>query len=99
MKHTISRLLAAFSLLLVMQIQALASSHREAPLISFDALADNTDLYAFKSPCDSHKIVLTANSLPFEPPAGGPNYSTFGENIRYEIHIDNSTATAGDDII
>ncbi len=99
MKHTISRLLAAFSLLLVMQIQALASSHREAPLISFDPLADNTDLYAFKSPCDSNKVVIIANYIPFEHPAGGPNYYNFGENIRYEIHIDNNTATAGDDII
>ena len=27
-----------------------ASSHREAPLISSDPLADNTDVYAFVSP-------------------------------------------------
>jgi Domain of unknown function (DUF4331) len=78
---------------------ATASSHREAPLISNDPLADNTDLYAFRSPADSSKIILIANYIPFEHPAGGPNWYTFGENIRYEIHIDNNTATTGDDII
>jgi len=76
-----------------------ASSHREAPLISNDPLADNTDLYAFRSPCDTNKIVLIANYIPFEHPAGGPNWYTFGSNIRYEIHIDNNSATTGDDII
>ncbi|MGF2411912.1 MAG: DUF4331 family protein [Ferruginibacter sp.] len=80
-------------------INASASSHREAPLISNDPLADNTDLYAFRSPADSSKIVLIANYIPFEHPAGGPNWYTFGENIRYEIHVDNNTATPGDDII
>ena len=80
-------------------INAAASSHREAPLISNDPLADNTDLYAFRSPADSSKIILIANYIPFEHPAGGPNWYTFGENIRYEIRIDNNTATTGDDII
>ena len=78
---------------------AKASSHREAPLISNDPLADNTDVYAFRSPADPTKIILIANYIPFEHPAGGPNWYTFGENIRYEIHIDNNIATTGDDII
>jgi hypothetical protein len=78
---------------------AMASSHREAPLISNDPLADNTDLYAFKSPTDAEKIILIANYIPFEHPAGGPNWYSFGTNIRYEIHIDNNVATTGDDII
>ena len=82
-----------------LQQTAMASSHREAPLISNDPLADNTDLYAFKSPSDPEKIILIANYIPFEHPAGGPNWYTFGTNIRYEIHIDNQTATTGDDII
>ena len=77
----------------------MASSHREAPLISNDPLADNTDLYAFKSPTDAEKIILIANYIPFEHPAGGPNWYTFGTNVRYEIHIDNKTSTTGDDII
>ncbi|MEP6682259.1 MAG: DUF4331 domain-containing protein, partial [Parafilimonas sp.] len=76
-----------------------ASSHREAPLISNDPLADNTDLYVFRSPCDTNNVVMIANYIPFEHPAGGPNYYNFGEGIRYEIHVDNNTATTGDDII
>jgi hypothetical protein len=78
---------------------AYASSHREAPLISNDPLADNTDLYVFRSPCDTNNVVMIANYIPFEHPAGGPNYYNFGEGIRYEIHIDNNTATTGDDIV
>ncbi|WP_210514000.1 T9SS type A sorting domain-containing protein [Hymenobacter terricola] len=75
-----------------------ASSHREAPLISEDPLADNTDLYAFRDPNDSTRINIIANYIPFELPQGGPNYSTFGENIRYEVHVKNKSTTAGDDI-
>jgi hypothetical protein len=75
-----------------------ASSHREAPLISNDPLADNTDLYAFRSPDDTNTITIIANYIPFELPEGGPNYFSFGENIRYEIHIKNNAATKGDDI-
>ena len=75
-----------------------ASSHREAPLIANDPLADNTDLYAFRSPDDSTSITILANYVPLQLPQGGPNYASFGENIRYEIHIKNNSATAGDDI-
>ncbi len=75
-----------------------ASSHREAPLIADDPLADNTDLYAFKDPNDANKIVVIANYIPFELPHGGPNYSTFGENVRYEVHVKNDGSTSGDDI-
>ncbi|MEP6748569.1 MAG: DUF4331 domain-containing protein [Bacteroidota bacterium] len=77
----------------------MSSSHREAPLIANDPLADNTDLYAFRSPDNQNKVILIANYIPAELPYGGPNYNSFGENIRYEIHIDNNTATKGDDII
>ena len=76
-----------------------ASSHREAPMIADDPMADNTDLYAFKSPTDPNKIILIANYIPFQLPQGGPNFYHFSENVRYEIHIDNNVATAGDDII
>ncbi len=78
---------------------ALASSHREAPLISNDPLADNTDLYAFRSPDDTNTITIVANYVPMQLPHGGPNYYGFGENIRYEIHIDNDVTTSGDDIV
>ncbi len=78
---------------------AFASSHREAPLIANDPLADNTDLYAFRSPDDPNTITIIANYIPLQLPHGGPNYYSFGENIRYEIHIDNDINTTGDDII
>jgi hypothetical protein len=77
----------------------MASSHREAPLIANDPLADNTDLYAFISPDEPGTVTIIANYVPMQLPHGGPNYYGFGENIRYEIHIDNNTATPGDDII
>jgi len=75
-----------------------ASSHREAPLISRDPLADNTDVYAFRSPDDPNTITIIANYIPFQLPEGGPNYYNFGPGIRYEIHIKNKANTPGDDI-
>ena len=84
-------LVAAFNLLAATAVQA--SSHREAPLISNDPLADNTDLYAFRSPEDPNRVIIVANYIPFESPEGGPNWYSFGENIRYEIHIKNKTTT------
>jgi Domain of unknown function (DUF4331) len=75
-----------------------ASSHREAPLIANDPLADNTDLYCFRSPDDPNTITIIANYIPAQLPFGGPNYASFGENIRYEIHIDNDVSTTGDDV-
>jgi hypothetical protein len=99
MKQYFKKITAMLLYAAAFAINASASSHREAPLISNDPLADNTDVYAFRSPADSSKIILIANYIPFEHPAGGPNYYNFGENIRYEIHVDNNTATPGDDII
>jgi hypothetical protein len=77
----------------------MSSSHREAPMIANDPLADNTDLYAFRSPDHPDKITILANYIPAQLPFAGPNYYQFGEDIRYEIHIDNNLSTPGDDII
>lgn len=77
--------------LILMHEKSDASSHREAPLISNDPLADNTDLYAFVSPDNPNTVTIVANYIPLELPEGGPNYATFGEGIRYEIHIKNKT--------
>ena len=76
-----------------------ASSHREAPMIADDPLADNTDVYAFVSPNDPNRVVLIANYIPFQLPQGGPSYYNFGENIRYEVHVKNKSNTPGDDIM
>lgn len=67
-----------------------ASSHREAPLISQDPLADNTDVYAFVSPANPDRVTLIANFIPFEAPYGGPNFFKFDDNVLYEIKIDNN---------
>ena len=65
------------------------SSHREAPAISKDPVADNTDLYAFVSPDDTATVTIIANYVPLEEPAGGPNFHQFGDDVLYEIMIDN----------
>jgi Domain of unknown function (DUF4331) len=66
------------------------SSHREAPEISKDPVADSTDLYAFVSPDKPGTVTLIANYIPLEAPAGGPNFYEFGDDVLYEIHIDNN---------
>ena len=69
-----------------------ASSHREAPLIADDPIADNTDVYAFRTPDDPSTVTIVANYIPLSLPEGGPNYSHFGEDVRYEIHVKNQTS-------
>ncbi len=76
---------------------ARASSHREAPLIGDDPSADNTDVYAFVSPDAPNTVTLIANYIPFEDPAGGPNYYRFDPSVLYELHIDNN-GDARDDV-
>ena len=65
------------------------SSHREAPGISKDPVADNTDLYAFVSPDRAGTVTLIANYIPLQGPAGGPNFYEFGDDVAYDITIDN----------
>src|ERR671927_739731 len=65
-----------------------ASSHREAPLISEDPSADNTDLYAFRSPDKPGTFTIVSNWIPGEDPAAGPNYYTFSQSARYNIYVD-----------
>jgi hypothetical protein len=65
------------------------SSHREAPEISKDPVADSSDLYAFVTPQRPDTVTLIANYVPMQLPAGGPNFFEFGEDVLYEIHVDN----------
>lgn len=67
-----------------------ASSHREAPLIAEDPLADGTDVYAFTSPDATSTVTLVANYVPLQLPAGGPNFYRFGDDVQYDINIDNN---------
>ncbi|MFG1606972.1 DUF4331 domain-containing protein [Actinoplanes sp. NPDC049265] len=86
--------LAATGLMLTASIGALgpsagsASSHREAPLISGDPAADNTDLYAFVSPDRPGYVTFIANWIPFEEPNGGPNFYPFATDAAYKINVD-----------
>jgi hypothetical protein len=82
-------LLAAAMAIRVAPSATQASSHREAPLISNDAQADTTDVYAFVSPDRPDSVTLIGSWIPFVAPEGGPNYNRFGEDIIYAMHIDN----------
>src|SRR5881227_3935897 len=65
------------------------SSHREAPQISKDPVADSTDVYAFVSPDAPDTVTLIANYVPLQGPDGGPNFYEFGDDVLYEIYVDN----------
>ncbi len=81
------------SLLLSMSVTPLlASSHGEAPLISMDRFADNTDTYAFRSVESGRAgfVTLLANWIPLQEPGGGPQYYRFDDTVLYEIKIDNT---------
>ena len=66
------------------------SSHREAPGISQDPVADNADVYAFVSPDDPTMVTILSNFVPLQGPAGGPNFFEFGDDVLYSIFIDNN---------
>lgn len=89
MKHLKSIAALAGIVLLGLAQTVSASSHREAPTIATDPSVDNTDVYAFVSPDAPGTVTLIANYIPFEDPAGGPNFFTFSDDARYTIHVDN----------
>jgi hypothetical protein len=66
------------------------SSHREAPEISKDPVADSSDLYAFVSPDKPDTVTIIANYVPLQLPASGPNFFEFGDDVLYEIHVDSN---------
>ncbi len=66
------------------------SSHREAPEIAKDPVADGTDTYAFISPDKPDTVTLIANFIPLQQPDGGPNFYEFGDDVAYDIKISNS---------
>jgi Domain of unknown function (DUF4331) len=66
------------------------SSHREAPEISKDPVADSSDLYAFVSPDEPDTVTIIANYVPLQLPASGPNFFEFGDDVLYEIHVDSN---------
>ncbi len=92
----ISATLLAGSALSAAQTPAAASSHREAPLISMDPAADNTDTYAFISPDRPDSVTLIGSWIPGELPQGGPNYYGFANDVTYKLYVDNNGDAAPD---
>ncbi len=80
---------ALLTLCTLLATEAIASSHREAPAISLDPAADNTDVYAFVSPDRPGTVTLIANWCPIQEPAGGPNFFGFDDHALYTIWVDN----------
>jgi hypothetical protein len=81
---------AAAGITVLAMAPAMASSHREAPAITEDPCADITDLYAFQSPDKSDTTTLIMNVIPFELPAGGPNFHKPCDDVMYELNVDNN---------
>ena len=78
-RFTLCRCLAAALLLTAVTLTmptspVTASSHREAPAITLDPTADNTDVYAFVSYEEGRGefVTLIANFIPLEDAAAGP---------------------------
>jgi hypothetical protein len=89
----IEMFIAVFGLVFsISTVPVLASSHAEAPLISMDRYADNTDIYAFRSTESGRSgfATLIANFIPFQDPSGGPQFFRFDDTVLYEIHVDNT---------
>src|SRR3954466_10957677 len=66
------------------------SSRREAPLSSLDPTGDDTDLYAFTADDAPGSVTLVSNWIPFEDPAGGPNFYRFDDSAHYYLNVDNT---------
>src|SRR5512133_848554 len=82
--------IAALVALLVTVPFAAGSSHREAPLTSIDPTGDDTDTYAFTAKDSPGDLTIVGNWIPFEDPAGGPNFYKFDDNAHYYLNIDNT---------
>jgi Domain of unknown function (DUF4331) len=88
MKKLILAAVAAASALVV--ALSFGSSHREAPLTSIDPTGDDTDVYAFTANDAPGALTIVSNWIPFEDPAGGPNFYSFDPKARYYLNVDNT---------
>lgn len=91
--HSVAKGITALGLVSCLTaLPLMASSHAEAPLISMDRYADNTDVYAFRSMETNRSgfVTLIANYIPFQDPSGGPQFYRFDDSVLYEINIDNT---------
>jgi hypothetical protein len=86
----VAALLAALAAIGLAVSSGSGSSHREAPLSSIDPTGDDTDVYAFVAPDAPNSLTLVANWIPFEDPAGGPNFYRFDDRASYYLNVDNT---------
>ncbi len=89
MKRILQCVVVVCALVGVTWLSVSASSHREAPLLAGDPLVDSTDVYAFVSPDAPDTVTLLSSWIPFEEPAGGPNFFKFEDGTWYDINVDN----------
>lgn len=72
----------------------LASSHMDAPRITYDDPANLADVYAFVTERDGNKFLnVGLSTYPFEEPGIGPNKYNFDPEVLYQIHL-----SMGDDL-
>ncbi len=88
--------LVATSVIAVWSGPANASSHREAPAISQDPQADNTDVYAFRDTTDPTMLNIVANFIGVEDPNGGPNFIRFSDDVTYSVNVDSDGDVVND---
>src|SRR5436305_5572157 len=81
---------AAVAAVLVAVAMSVGSSHREAPNTALDPTADDTDVYAYTANHAPGSLTVVANWIPFEDPAGGPNFYRFDDRAHYYINVDNT---------
>ncbi len=93
-KHIMKKSITALTLLALSALpgmqtpSVMASSHMDAPQITFDDPANTTDVYAFVSDVNGEEYLTTALGVyPFEEPGIGPNNYRFDDNVLYEIHV------------
>lgn len=83
------RALAVVAALAALPAASFASSHREAPAIAEDPVADNLDVYAFVSPDAPGTVTIIATYNGVQEPGGGPNFYKFGDDVLYQIKVSN----------
>jgi hypothetical protein len=85
-----NRLALTLACLTVLSGAALASSHREAPLMTKTPKVDGTDFYMFRSYESGRAgyVTLLANYDPAQDPGAGPNYFTLDPDAAYDLHVD-----------
>jgi hypothetical protein len=79
---------------------ALASSHREAPLVSGHSKVDGTDFYMFRSYESGRADFVTfiANYQPLQDEYCGPNCYMMDPDAVYSIHVDNNGDALADHV-